>query len=79
MPIHPTHPRTGANMTVEEYLEQALLGFVNDPPDSLYQEGFLAGLLSVADNCDIQFAIDVLKPETINAAKRMSHKTGQPA
>jgi hypothetical protein len=31
------------------YIEQALIGFLNDPADSDYQRGYLAALLAIYD------------------------------
>ena len=31
------------------YIMEAITGFLNDPPDSLYQQGYLAALINVYD------------------------------
>lgn len=32
---------------VRKYLDRSINGFINDPPDSVYQKGFLAAVLII--------------------------------
>ena len=40
-------------MTAPDYLYVAVSGFVDDPADSDYQRGYLAGLLAIAEEIGV--------------------------
>lgn len=46
---------------IDNWVENALLGFIADPPDSDHQRGYLACLLVVCDETSVAVDDDILE------------------
>jgi hypothetical protein len=54
-------------MTIEEWLDQALQSFRDDPADNSFQRGYLSAVIAIARDCtpDRYYDLDAIERQTL--------------